>query len=50
MESREKVAEQLTHYIQLKGVISQLIDNKMADEPLRTQVDIGCNFYMQAKV
>ena len=50
MSSREQVAEQLAHYLQLKTLIEQLQTNNMTGEPLRTQVDIGCNFYMQAKV
>ena len=50
MQSRDKVNEQLAHYLQLKNVIEQLQSNNMTSEPLKTQVDLGCNFYVQAKV
>ncbi|XP_067930233.1 protein UXT homolog [Watersipora subatra] len=50
MESREKVAEQLAHYLQLEALIEQLQISNVPGEPLRTQVDLGCNFYAQAKV
>ena len=50
MQSRDKVNEQLAHYLQLKNVIELLQSNNMTSEPLKMQVDLGCNFYVQAKV
>lgn len=50
MMSRDKLNEQLAHYMQLKSVIDTLQTNGMDKEPLKTQVDLGCNFYAQAKV
>jgi len=50
MISRDRVAQQIAQYLQLKTVIEMIQSKGVDREPLRTQVDLGCNFYMQAKM
>lgn len=41
---------ELSEYIQLKNTIQTFMDTELVKEGLKTQVDIGCNFYIQAHV
>ena len=51
LEEREKLYEEIAEYLSLKNSIEAL---KFADlpegQPLKTKVDLGCNFYAKASV
>ncbi|XP_033110967.1 protein UXT-like [Anneissia japonica] len=49
LENREEIFTQTAQYLQLKTVIEKIKGN-VSDDDLKTQVDLGCNFYVQAKV
>lgn len=51
-ESRDKLYEEVAQYLELQTVLQKLEENGMnkATEPLKTKVDLGCNFYAQAVV
>ncbi|XP_058678351.1 protein UXT isoform X1 [Ammospiza caudacuta] len=46
-EQRDAVFEQQAQVLQLRSALSRLQD---AAAPLRTQVDLGCNFFVSAEV
>ncbi len=48
LEERDKIYGQISDYLQLKNVIENIKENKL--DSIKTQVDLGCNFYVQAKV
>ncbi|CAI9722041.1 protein UXT homolog [Octopus vulgaris] len=50
LEQREIIYGEISEYLQLKSMIERLQDLDPKDEQLKTQVDLGCNFYVQAKV
>lgn len=50
LTKRDKVYQDIANFVQLKKVIDELQRNKLTDKPLKTQVDLGANFYCQAKV
>ncbi|XP_054258143.1 protein UXT homolog [Macrosteles quadrilineatus] len=41
---------EIAEFIQLGNIIQALLDNNLVQEGVKTQVDLGCNFYMQAFV
>lgn len=49
---RDKVYEEISEYLQLQTTLQKLEENKVNNksEPLKTQVDLGCNFFAQAVV
>ncbi|XP_069572700.1 protein UXT [Brachyistius frenatus] len=48
IEQRDLVYEKISQYLQLKNTIQSLTE---AESPrLKTDVDLGCNFYVQAEV
>ncbi|XP_068785541.1 protein UXT [Struthio camelus] len=47
LAQREAVCEQLAQVLQLRAALERLQE---AAAPLRTQVDLGCNFYVAAEV
>uniref|UniRef100_A0A8C5MLL5 Ubiquitously expressed prefoldin like chaperone n=1 Tax=Leptobrachium leishanense TaxID=445787 RepID=A0A8C5MLL5_9ANUR len=47
LENRDAVFEKISQYLQLKNVIERL---QAPSETLETQVDLGCNFYVNAEV
>ncbi|CAH2317009.1 UXT [Pelobates cultripes] len=49
MENRDAVYEKISQYLQLKNVIERL-QEMSPSETLETQVDLGCNFYVNAEV
>lgn len=49
LEQRDKVYGQLAEYYQLKTTIEQIKSNEVTTN-LKTKVDLGCNFYVQANV
>ncbi|XP_019716196.1 protein UXT [Hippocampus comes] len=47
-EQRDAVYEQISHYLQLKNTLQALQETD--SHRLKTDVDLGCNFYVQAEV
>lgn len=50
LDSRDMVFSDIAEYMQLKNVIEQMEGRKVNDTQLKTMVDLGCNFYVQARV
>ncbi|XP_030640720.1 protein UXT [Chanos chanos] len=48
LEQRDGVYEKIAQYLQLKNTIEALRESDSKD--LKTEVDLGCNFYVQACV
>uniref|UniRef100_A0ACB8EM93 Uncharacterized protein n=1 Tax=Sphaerodactylus townsendi TaxID=933632 RepID=A0ACB8EM93_9SAUR len=48
LEQRDEVYEKIAQYLQLKSVIERL--QETGNRELVTQVDLGCNFYVNAEV
>ncbi|CAL8253110.1 unnamed protein product [Arctogadus glacialis] len=48
LEQRDGVYEKITQYLQLKNTIQSLQES--GDNELKTEVDLGCHFYVQAHV
>ncbi|CAG8439324.1 7442_t:CDS:2 [Ambispora leptoticha] len=48
LELRDAVYDQLTEYLKLKAQIRVITENQLTE--LKTMVDLGTNFYVQAKV
>jgi len=49
LEQRDEIYGQIAEYLQLKNSIEQIQKAKIT-ENLKTKVDLGCNFYVQANV
>ncbi|XP_013417371.2 protein UXT-like [Lingula anatina] len=50
LDERDKIYSQMSEYLQLQTIIEKLQDTNLTEEPIRTKIDLGCNFYVQAKV
>lgn len=52
LKLREEVYSDVTEYGQLKTTVDLLVNEGLCkkDRPLKTMVDLGCNFYTSAKV
>lgn len=48
MEQRDSVYEKISQYLQLKNTLQSL--QGVETKHLKTEVDLGCNFYVQAEV
>ncbi|XP_041037411.1 protein UXT [Carcharodon carcharias] len=48
LEQRDEVYEKIAQYLELKNVIERLQESESKE--LKTEVDLGCNFYVQARV
>ncbi|XP_033988086.1 protein UXT [Trematomus bernacchii] len=48
LEQRDSVYEKISQYLQLKNTIQSLQDTGC--QKLKTDVDLGCNFFVQAEV
>ncbi|XP_059500300.1 protein UXT [Stegostoma tigrinum] len=48
LEQRDEIYEKIAQHLQLKNVIERLQESD--SEGLKMEVDLGCNFYLQAKV
>ncbi|XP_056130371.1 protein UXT isoform X1 [Lampris incognitus] len=48
LEQRDGVFEKISQYLQLKNTIQSLQES--GSKELKTEVDLGCNFYIQAHV
>jgi len=49
LEQRDSVYGQISEYLQLKTTIEQIQSAEIIED-LKTKVDLGCNFYVQANV
>ncbi|XP_070559062.1 protein UXT-like [Ptychodera flava] len=49
-ESRDKLYSQISEYLQLRTVIEKIQESELEKNGLKTRVDLGCNFYVQATV
>lgn len=49
VEQRDKIYSQVAEYLQLKATIEKIQEFEITKE-LKTKVDLGCNFYVQANV
>ena len=49
LEDRDKIYEEIAEYLSLKNSIEALQTTGFP-KPLKTRVDLGCNFYMRANV
>ncbi|XP_062600985.1 protein UXT homolog [Saccostrea cucullata] len=50
LDQRDKLYGEVAEYLQLKTVIERVKESDYKAEGLKTQVDLGCNFYVQAHV
>ncbi|XP_041459176.1 protein UXT homolog [Lytechinus variegatus] len=50
LASRDEIFSQIAEYLQLKTTIEKIQETGYENEELKTQIDLGCNFYAQAKV
>ncbi|KAJ8301198.1 hypothetical protein KUTeg_020185 [Tegillarca granosa] len=50
LDNRDKIYDQIAEYLQLKNVIQRIQESDLGKEELKTKVDLGCNFYVQARV
>ncbi|XP_041801443.1 protein UXT [Chelmon rostratus] len=48
LEHRDSVYEKISQYLQLKNTIQSL--QELGCQRLKTEVDLGCNFFVQAEV
>ncbi|TRY72825.1 hypothetical protein DNTS_009523 [Danionella cerebrum] len=48
MEQRDAIYEKISQYLQLKNTIQSI--QETGSKELKTEVDLGCNFYVQAHV
>ncbi|XP_006011551.1 protein UXT [Latimeria chalumnae] len=48
LEQRDEVYEKIAQYLQLKSTIERVQESE--NKELKTEVDLGCNFYVQAQV
>uniref|UniRef100_A0A1B6CV90 Prefoldin subunit 5 n=1 Tax=Clastoptera arizonana TaxID=38151 RepID=A0A1B6CV90_9HEMI len=46
----DKIHGEIAEYVQLRSTIETLKDTGLAESQMKIQVDIGSNFYMQAKI
>ncbi|XP_030829263.1 protein UXT homolog [Strongylocentrotus purpuratus] len=50
LSSRDEIFAQIAEYLQLRTTIEKIQETGCENEELKTQIDLGCNFYAQAKV
>ena len=51
LEHRDRVYEDIAEFLALKNTAQTIEEAKLkSGQPLKTQVDLGCNFYAQARV
>ncbi|KAM6925134.1 protein UXT [Xenentodon cancila] len=48
LEQRDQVYEKISQYLQLKNTLQNL--QEAGSQKMKTDVDLGCNFYVQAEV
>ncbi|XP_064633346.1 protein UXT homolog [Lineus longissimus] len=50
LDERDVTYQKIADYLQLKTAVEQIKESDLNGGPLKTKVDLGCNFYVQAKV
>ncbi|XP_048741108.1 protein UXT homolog [Ostrea edulis] len=50
VDQRDKLYGEVAEYLQLKTVIERIKESDFQTNGLKTKVDLGCNFYVQAHV
>ncbi|XP_064604925.1 protein UXT homolog [Liolophura sinensis] len=50
LEKRDRLYGEIAEYLQLKTTIERIQESNLEKEELKTKVDLGCNFYVQASV
>ncbi|KAL8617433.1 hypothetical protein ACOMHN_064036 [Nucella lapillus] len=50
LDKRDKIYSKLNDYLQLKTVVEKLKVDGAEKRELKTKVDLGCNFYVQANI
>uniref|UniRef100_A0A0B6Z650 Uncharacterized protein n=1 Tax=Arion vulgaris TaxID=1028688 RepID=A0A0B6Z650_9EUPU len=50
LEDRDKLYEEISQYFQLKSTIQKIQEDLTSQTELKTKVDLGCNFYVQANI
>ncbi|KAF0298526.1 Protein UXT [Amphibalanus amphitrite] len=50
LDHRDAVYEDIAHHLELRNTINTLQKAQADKKPLKTKVDLGCNFYCSAKV
>ncbi|CAG5120426.1 unnamed protein product [Candidula unifasciata] len=50
LEDRDELYEEVSEYFQLKSTIQKIQEDITPTSELKTKVDLGCNFYVQANV
>jgi prefoldin alpha subunit len=50
LNKRDKIYDTISNYLQLAKNIQLIIDNQSGNNSIRTQIDLGCNFYAQAVI
>ncbi|CAL1532969.1 unnamed protein product [Lymnaea stagnalis] len=50
LDLRDKIYEDISEYMQLKTTIQKLQEDLKPQAELKTKIDLGCNFYVQANV
>ncbi|BFZ10528.1 hypothetical protein BsWGS_13567 [Bradybaena similaris] len=50
LEDRDKLYEEVSEYFQLKSTIQKIQEDISPTSELKTKIDLGCNFYVQANV
>nr|CAG4641406.1 EOG090X0MWD [Eulimnadia texana] len=50
LDERDRVCSDIAEYVQLKTVINSLEEAELSNQTLKSKVDLGCNFYVQAEV
>ncbi|KAK8765092.1 uxt prefoldin-like subunit [Amblyomma americanum] len=50
LDERDRICAKLAELLQLRTVIERIQEVEANKETFRTQVDLGCNFYVQAVV
>ncbi|ESP04359.1 hypothetical protein LOTGIDRAFT_151283 [Lottia gigantea] len=50
LEARDKIHKETSDYLQLKIVIERLQESQLLEDELKTKIDLGNSFFVQAKV
>ncbi|KAH9518577.1 hypothetical protein Btru_005688 [Bulinus truncatus] len=50
LEHRDKIYEEISEFLQLQSTIQKIKEDITPQSELKTKVDLGCNFYVQANV
>lgn len=50
LDDRDTIYSDIAEYLQLRNVIEKLMEGGVPHTNLKTMVDLGCNFYTQARV